>query len=257
MRDMSAADLLSVWERVLGRPPVHQALALLEAAYPECPPERLAGLSIGQRDSYLLALHEHWFGPGLTGVTTCPQCQAPVELGFSVSDIRVTQPPETTVPSQPSRAISMRAEGYAVQLRLPTSLDLMSMGRDMEAAEGAGEQLLRRCLLSAVRESRDGEVVPVDVAQLPAMLIDAIAGEVNAADPQADTRLGLSCPACAHSWHAAFDIVTYLVTEVHAWARRQLSEIHDLARAYGWSEAEILAMTPTRRRAYLELLGLA
>jgi hypothetical protein len=62
---------------------------------------------------------------------------------------------------------------------------------------------------------------------------------------------------CTYSWHAAFDIATYLATEVHTWASRQLREVHDLARAYGWSEAEILAMSPTRRRAYLELLGLA
>lgn len=257
MRDMSAADLLSAWERALGRPPVHQALVLLEAAYPECPPEQLAGLSIGRRDACLLALHERWFGPALTGVTTCPQCHAPIELAFSVPDIQVTEPVENTVPSEPARAISVRTDGYAVQCRLPTSLDLMSMDRDAADEERAGEPLLRRCILSAVRQADRGEAVAVNLAELPATLVDAIAEGVNAADPQADTRLGLSCPACSHSWHAAFDIATYLVTEVHAWARRQLGEVHDLARAYGWSEAAILAMTPTRRRAYLELLGLA
>ena len=34
---------------------------------------------------------------------------------------------------------------------------------------------------------------------------------------------------------------------------RILREVHTLAAAYGWSEAEILALSPARRRVYLEL----
>jgi hypothetical protein len=33
-----------------------------------------------------------------------------------------------------------------------------------------------------------------------------------------------------------------------------LAEIAELAAAFAWSEAEILALSPPRRRAYLELL---
>ena len=257
MRNMSAADFLSAWEHALGQPPVHQALVLLAAAYPECAPEQLARLSIGQRDAQLLALREHWFGPALTSVTTCPQCHERVELTFSVRDIRATEPLDTPAIDGPVRAISIRANGHVVECRVPTSLDLASLHQDADA-DHAGGYLLQRCIVSAVRDGADGEAAdPVDVAQLPASVVDAIAEGIAAADPQADTRLGLRCPACAHSWHAAFDIATYLVAEVHAWARHQLGEVHDLARAYGWSEGAILSMSPTRRRAYLELLGLA
>ena len=76
-----------------------------------------------------------------------------------------------------------------------------------------------------------------------------------AADPQADVELALSCPACGHAWPAAFDIASFLWTEVDAWARVLLHEIHALASAYGWREADILALSPRRRRAYLELIG--
>jgi hypothetical protein len=54
---------------------------------------------------------------------------------------------------------------------------------------------------------------------------------------------------------APFDIVSHLWTELDAWARRMLREVHALAATYGWSEAEILRMSATRRRAYLDLIG--
>jgi predicted DNA-binding transcriptional regulator AlpA len=76
-----------------------------------------------------------------------------------------------------------------------------------------------------------------------------------AADPLADIRLGLICPACGHAWQVLFDIVTFFWSEIDAWARRTLREVHALARAYGWREAEILALTARRRQHYLEILA--
>ena len=40
---------------------------------------------------------------------------------------------------------------------------------------------------------------------------------------------------------------------MHAWARRTLRDVHVLARAYGWREADVLALSPTRRQIYVEL----
>jgi hypothetical protein len=75
------------------------------------------------------------------------------------------------------------------------------------------------------------------------------------ADPQADVRLALDCPACGHNFLAAFDVAAYLWSEVNAWAYRLLGEVHSLASAYGWREEDILAMSPWRRRVYLEMVG--
>ncbi len=52
----------------------------------------------------------------------------------------------------------------------------------------------------------------------------------------------------------AFDIVSFLWNELNAWAIRTLREVHILASAYGWSETDILAMSPWRRQFYLEVL---
>jgi hypothetical protein len=73
------------------------------------------------------------------------------------------------------------------------------------------------------------------------------------ADPQADVQLNLSCPQCAAAWSAPFDIEAFLWTEIAAWAGRTLQEVHGLARAYGWREQDILSLSATRRRIYLEM----
>jgi hypothetical protein len=53
----------------------------------------------------------------------------------------------------------------------------------------------------------------------------------------------------------AFDIAAYLWQEVDARARRALRDTHTLARAYGWREADILAMSDFRRQQYLEMVA--
>ena len=62
------------------------------------------------------------------------------------------------------------------------------------------------------------------------------------------------CPACGHAWSATLDIVAYLWDELDDWAQDLLAEVHVPARHYAWSERDILALTPVRRRFYLDLL---
>jgi hypothetical protein len=78
---------------------------------------------------------------------------------------------------------------------------------------------------------------------------------MSRADPQADVRLALTCPACRHQWRSIFDIVTFFWIELDVWARRTLRDVHALARAYGWREADILALSPQRRQCYLEMIS--
>ena len=250
MRTLSAAELLSVWERTRDHPPAFQALPLLSAAAPEYPADELARLSIGQRDACLLTLRELLFGPRLNGVTACPECHQRLELAFSVAEVRVEPTPVSA--GEPAEAMTLTSDGYRVRFRLPSSLDLASLDPDSEADQ-AREHLLGRCIESVVREEAGGG--QEDPAGLPQAVVTAIAEYMNAADPQADTRLALSCPECHHEWQAMFDIATYLVAEIDELVGHLLREVHGLARAYGWREADILAMTPARRRAYLELAG--
>jgi len=255
MRDLSTVELLTAWERALGQSSTQQALVLLAAVYPERSMEQLAQWSVGKRDACLLTLRERLFGTQLNGVTVCPQCRQRIELAFNVSDLRVE--PSMTDPIIPGDEIMMlAAEGYRVQFRLPNTLDLEAIENSADVNQ-IREQLLHRCITSVVRDgAEEGEEEPVNnPPQLPTTLVDAIAERMGEADAKADTRIALSCPDCNHEWFSTFDIATYLAGEIYSWAKSLLREIHSLARAYGWREADILAMTPRRRRAYLELLG--
>ena len=74
-------------------------------------------------------------------------------------------------------------------------------------------------------------------------------------DPQADVELTLSCPACAHQWTTAFDIISFFWEEINVWAYRTLYQVHQLASAYGWNEADILTMNPWKRQFYLKMVS--
>lgn len=240
---LSAQELLNVWEQAVFRPPLYRALLLLAAALPERSLQAVAELSLGQRDAYLLALREQTFGPQLVSLATCPACNERVELTFKVSDIRVAPEPE---PAQP---LALAIADYEVQFRLPNSLDLLALGNPNNSVSGQ-TQLLERCLLAATYQSE-----AQSAEQLPADVIEAIAAKMAQADPQADVELALTCPACTQPWQANFDISSFFWEEINVWAYRTLREVHLLASAYSWSEAEILALSPWKRQFYLKMIN--
>lgn len=251
MRALSARELLEVWERGLAAPPVERALLLLAAACPDTPVEALARESVGGRDARLLRLREETFGLRLSSLADCPACGERLETAFEVTDIRV----EVTASQEP---LALSAAGCELSFRLPNSLDVAALALRNGASNASGDtgsdprrRLLDRCLIAA--RGPQGEALAA--AELPDTAVAAIAAKMATADPQGDVELALSCPSCGHGWPAAFDILTYFWTEVDAWARLLLHEIHRLAAAYHWSERDILELSPWRRRAYLELIG--
>lgn len=248
MAILSAAMLLDIWERGWGQPPVQQALLLLTAIEPAASLEQIATLSIGQRDARLLHLREHLFGSAIAGVTKCPHCKERVELNFSVADIRDEAVSAEATLSAPEW-VSLTVGHYTLSVRPLNSFDLLAVSQyaDPVAAEQA---LLERCLTAT---DAAGAMQPVE--PLPSAVRDAVIDQLAKIDPQSDVQFDLVCPACGQGWRAGFDIVAFLWSEINTWAYRVLQEVHQLAAAYGWREADILAMSPTRRQLYLELVG--
>lgn len=243
MRAPTASELLNVWEDGLSGTPARRALLLLTAMHPGAAWDALAGLSIGQRDAELLRLRDTLWGPRMAATAACPACRERLDLTL---DIR-----EMLSRSNPMEAgeISLTFGEFRMVFHIPTSQDLMAAEGE-DNVEAARLLILDRCLLSA---QKAGDAV--SSLQLPAEVIAGVAESMAQADPLADIQLNIDCPACRHKWRAAFDIVSFLWTEIEAWAGRILSEVHTLARAYGWREAEILALSAARRQFYLEMVG--
>jgi hypothetical protein len=242
---ISAAKLLEVWERGQHQVHVEKALTLLAAAYPNASRETLATLTIGQRDASLIALRERLFGAQLTSLTDCPACGERLELSFNVLDIR------TSPEAEPDATLSLSRSGYELQLRLPNSLDLLVL-TDCPSLGEMRAKLFEQCVR---RITHQGRIESAEqLKEMPSEIVELAIERIGEADPQADVEINLLCPSCQHGWQTSFDIVSYLWTELHAWAAQLLRAVHLLASTYGWRESDILSMSPRRRRCYLEML---
>jgi uncharacterized protein (UPF0212 family) len=242
MQKLSFQTIVQLWETGQRQHPLERMLTLLACALPGMPRSDLLNLSVGQRDAYLLALRERTFGSLFAGFAECPRCQERLECQFTVADI--------WYPGRPQESpLHIQIEDYTLQVSLPTQADLLASAgsRSLEVARA---QLLQRC----VREVRhNGEAIAATT--VPDAIVAAIGEQVLQRDPQAEVQLALQCPACEHSWSVLFDITTFLWAEISSQARRLLREVHILAMAYSWHEADILAMSAIRRQFYLELVA--
>ncbi|MDE2154823.1 MAG: hypothetical protein KGJ32_02850 [Xanthomonadaceae bacterium] len=245
MRTPTPAQLLQVWERGGGQSAAACSLLLLGTSCEECSAEAIAALPLGRRDALLLQLRARLFGAEICGVANCPQCAASVEATFRCDDLRLI--PDDADDAAPEAGHLLSSHGIQVCFRLPDSSDMLALETCADSA-AARRLLLERCVLAM-----HGADAPCAVDALPIELQAGIAQAMAQADPQADVQLALTCPNCAHRWQPAFDIARFLWQELHAWALRMLRDVDTLAQAYHWHEADILALSPRRRQAYLEL----
>jgi hypothetical protein len=242
----SAAQLLlDTWEVLLPQSPARRAVGLVAAMHTDMPGASLGGLSIGERDGALLTVRHKVFGPWVTAVSRCPQCDECVELTFDIDAARVADVAAATA----EETLALEEDGWVVTARPPCCDDVISIEVASSDTEAEAE-LWRRCTLEA---RLDGEPRPAD--EVPDRVRALMEEMMIRADPQADVQLRLECPTCGVAWEQDLDIASFFWAEVDAWARRVLADVHLLARAYGWAEDEILALSPLRRRGYLELVG--
>jgi len=224
---VAAASLLDAWEQGARQHPLHRALTLLRVAEPQASLEALAELPIGERDRRLFALRARLFGPQLEAVAACPRCGEKLDIACDGRAVFA---------GDGAQHAEVEVAGRRLSLRAPSTVDLLDVAELPPAERPAA--LLARCAGEAV-DDRLREAVEARLAEL---------------DPLGEVSFALGCAACGHEWAEVFDIAGFLWTEVGDRAQRLLREIHTLARAYGWREADILALTPQRRAAYLTLV---
>jgi len=146
----------------------------------------------------------------------------------------------TLMSEAPDTGATIEVAGQS--FRLPTSRDLaQATGEPNPLA--AANRLLLRCRLGA-------EECPT----LSDEELELVGDKMALADPMAELRFSLLCPVCSHQWDETLDIARFLWAEIDARARRLLWEIHNVASAYGWTEAEILSLSATRRARYMEMI---
>jgi hypothetical protein len=225
---------------------------LLHAACPDISLDELADLRIGERDSKLITLRGLTFGQRFAATTSCPDCGETVELNLNLDDFKVPDLPPTDaiIAQSDDGSMLLHTMDFDIRFRIPNSLDVVdAIENSSLKTDEARRSMLQNCILSLKQNGRD-----VSIDKLPQKVLQSIEHQMELADPLSDIQLDLTCPTCSHHWQALFDILTFFWSEIDTWARRILVQVHLLASAYGWSESEILAMSPLRRQWYLELI---
>ena len=232
---MSAA-LIGLWEESQRQHPIDWALTLLA----ECglPRDEAAALSIGERDRRLFAYRAALLGDVMLCVAHCPACGAAAEVKLSAGTLA-----SMTGSDGP---IELEALGFRVRLRAPDSR-AVAAAVSARSVEAARARLLAACVLSIHESDR-----VLELEQAPPELLDVVEEALQEAHPLTDLRLQHACPACAHVWLSALDVVELLKTEISRAARNLLEDVHVLASRYGWGHDEVLRLSPGCRQFYLE-----
>lgn len=237
MQHPTPDTVLRLWETGEPLDALSRAVALASAD------DDAACIALGERDARLLELTGAVAGPVLESVTACPTCGEQVSIALGVEellDLGRTDARDLTV--------DVRHGGHKVTARCLDS-------RDMAAAAATGDAdlaervLLERCVVRAT--GPDG--APVAATALPREVQEAVDEAVAAADPLADVLVDLACPGCDAAFTAEVDVVAHAWTAIRRSARTLLADVDALARTYGWTEPEVLALSETRRNAYLRL----
>lgn len=242
MHALSTDRIVRVWETGQRLLPIDRALAMLSAALPEWAPETLDTLHLGEEQTLLFRLHSLTFGSELEGVVDCAECGETLEFTLDLAPLA----------SRPSadmaKEVELRVGEFELRIRP------LIVG-DVRAAAGCADQEVARRLLgerSVVSAMVDGE--EVQPMRLPESVISRIGAELASVDARAEILVELNCSRCAAVVSRLLDPGELLWSEVRSLAGRLLEEVHTLASAYGWTEREVLAMSPVRRAAYLELV---
>jgi hypothetical protein len=236
---IGAGAVLRAWEQASRTSGNERALVLTACAAPGAGDP--SSLTLGRRDAVLLRLYRELRGPVVEALATCPRCESTLDVHLPVADLIDTYSGNPA--SDPFAEFSLGTT--RVRARCPNTADLIAVAM-LPDTEAAALALLDRCVERVVRV--DGSEAALDAderAELGACL--------ERLDPLVDTRIDIVCGDCGLEWPAFLDVPDLAWSQVLGRGRRLLREVDALAARYGWSEAEILSLSETRRTAYLDL----
>jgi hypothetical protein len=158
-------------------------------------------------------------------------------------------------------------ETFEFELSLSSLAELTSTGVPLEVVLDGQRRVSMRCAIGedlrqwrAVRPRSRGEALAMMISTLR---IDgtiepednlALAEAISASDPLVDFSVACECPACGASQRVPVDLEAVVLGRLDARQRALVGEVHLLASRYGWTEAEVLAIAPSRRARYLALI---
>jgi hypothetical protein len=259
LRPLTGADEIRLAEAGPNEPPAARVTALLATATKrigDAAPvtaDMIRSLTVGDRQRLVLGVAAATFGPNLDVVVRCPSgaCGELIELTLSVLDL--VQPPlSAELRLEHELTIECAVGRRSVRFRLPNGRDEEEAAYLARSDSAAGARhLLSRCVLAIADD--DNQAIAID-DDLLLELAPCIETAIGALDPAAEYTGKATCPFCGGTIRTLLDGFFLLSSELAA-ADRLYVEVDTMARAYHWSEAEILSLPVARRRRYLDLIG--
>ncbi len=257
VRAFTAADVLSVWERGVRRNSGGRGLAILAVACPELDPNVLAGLTVGRRDALLLDARELAFGSELAATARLPGLRRGV--GVHRTDKR---------PATARRGAGRRAPAAADRLGIVPVVAAGQPGDFPTADRGRPGSPSAICQVARRRSGRcwPGACWPPTWMESPLRGAAASRGCGGRSDRR---NRGCGCgersaggdpaePGVSGLWSwlaGAFRHCRFLLGGDCVSGQTTVTRSgYVLARAYGWREADILALTAARRQGYVEMV---
>jgi hypothetical protein len=230
MAPLSAARLIALWEPSSAAP-AHQRLEPLVAAL--SPGEAIDRDTLGARNRRLLALHAALSDAPIEARLRCGQCGTDNSFVVPAAAILACPVPD------PAARVGIRVGSRRLTFRLPCMADLRVAAGDPGDALGL---IVARCRIGG-----DGPV--------PAAVVERLSARFEALDPAARIVVDLGCAECGAALRASVDLAEFVAAGVDRLVEQLQREIHVIASAYGWTEREILALPPSRRRRYVAMIA--
>jgi hypothetical protein len=237
-------ELLELWEQGYALNSLERAIQMV-CASKNLSSEQARELPIGQRDATLLDMRSHHFGDLCVCTDACQHCSSVVEFEFSIASLL------HQVNDQRRTRFSFEKDAFCINVRLPTTGDIEHVLNNCLEKDQLETALFRQCILSSTEH---GKTISPD--ELPEEISQSVLTAMGEAQDLADIQFQLTCNQCDYQWSAPFDIARFFWEEIDRHVRRLLHEVHRIASAYGWSDQQILSLSPQRRTFYLECIGI-
>lgn len=231
---LGARDLIALSERATELSPGRWALTLLRRAFPDARDDALLALPVGARDRLVLEIRAGLRPGPLMAEPACEDCDATYELTLQPEEIGLGG--AAAWPEPGFRAVEV--SGRDIRIR-PVCLG------DLLAAEAIAEPREAARLMAGRVQQGASDLSP-----------EALSEALETLDPGADVWLAAACPECGAEQSVAFDAVYFVAQELQQLSRQVMMDVVDIARAFHWSEADILDL-PDARRAYYVAEALA
>lgn len=234
----AATDLAIDLTHPVGAQVVTDVLAacLVDGAGKAVEPERLWAAPVGDRVAAFMAIASIGGDDRFTLPLRCPTptCGDDIEIEISWTEIATVARRATRDPFE------VRAVGLPYRVRRPT-------GTDQARWERAANLSVREVLVDLIVAGPVERLTPARIARLEAALDDH--------DPLICYGLEVVCPTCGVTSRHEPSLVAVATARFRKTQSRLVDDIHDLAHAYGWSEATILAIPAWRRVRYRALIA--